>query len=88
MVLIQYSTASLNTSISCRYKGASVSSASDESGVFADLVTTEAVCLDMLESQPANSASNSAMDQFNDSKSISNPTPGKSHSSTKIPYNR
>jgi len=50
----------------------------DESGVFADLVSTEAVCLDILGDQPAaSSASNLTMDQSTDSKSTSNPTPGK-----------
>ena len=56
----------------------SVGSGLDESGVFADIVSTEAVCLDMLESQPAGDTSNLTMEQF-DSKSTSNPTPGETH---------
>lgn len=73
------------TYINC-FKGARTSaginnSGLDESGVFADLVSTEATCLHILGSQSTNNADNLTMDQFtiSDSKSMSDPTPGITH---------
>jgi len=51
----------------------------DESGVFADLIPTEAVCLDMLGGQTASNANSLTMYQFNDTRSTSDPAPGKMH---------